>query len=107
MAVVAVLPQEFVAGARGSDERLESLRRSDFIIADLSEANPNVFFELGVAHSLRKPIVILVSTEGNGSFPSDLLGYQYITYNPQNLLELEMRLEKLVRAMQSRLETTR
>lgn len=105
--VSAVLPDEFVAGARWADAMLESLRSSDFIIADLSESNPNVIFELGVAHGLRKPFIILVSTKGEGTIPSDLLGYQYITYDPTDPFELEFRLEKIVRAMQMRLEASR
>lgn len=105
--VVPILPEEFVAGARWADEMLDSLRSSDFIIADLSESNPNVVFELGVAHGLRKPFVILVSTEGEGKIPSDLSGYQYITYDPHDPSELEYRLERFVRAMQSRLEASR
>lgn len=30
---------------------------SDLIIADLSEHNPNAFYELGIAHSQRKPVI--------------------------------------------------
>ncbi|QUY43288.1 TIR domain-containing protein [Acaryochloris marina] len=101
--VEPIIPEEFVAGARWADEMLESLRLSDFIIADLSEFNPNVIFELGVAHGLRKPFIILISSESEGQIPSDLSGYQYLTYNPHDSYELHERLTRFVLSMQKRL----
>ncbi|MDQ3816437.1 MAG: hypothetical protein M3362_01950 [Acidobacteriota bacterium] len=38
---------------------LEALYSSDAVIADLSELNPNVFYELGVRHSLRNKTVLI------------------------------------------------
>jgi hypothetical protein len=104
--VFAILPGEAVAGAgaQWADERLESLHSSDFIIADLSESNPNIIFQLGVAHGLRKPLIILVSTKVEAKIPSDLLGYQYITYDPFDPSDLEDRLGRFVHGIQKRLE---
>jgi hypothetical protein len=35
------------------------LNESAFIIADLTGRNPNVFYELGIAHTLGKPVILL------------------------------------------------
>ncbi len=42
-----------------TDKILESLNRSLFVIADLTEAKQNCYYEVGYAHSLGKPVIIL------------------------------------------------
>jgi hypothetical protein len=51
--------------ASGSINRtiLRQLYQADVVVADLTDLNPNVFYELGVRHSLRKG-TILVALEG-------------------------------------------
>ena len=39
-----------------------SLRRSSAVIADLSESKPNVLYEAGLAHALKRPSVHICST---------------------------------------------
>jgi nucleoside 2-deoxyribosyltransferase len=56
-------------------------------IADISDGNPNVMYELGYAHALKKPVLPLVR-RGTGQIPSDLSGYLYFSYDPDNLHEL-------------------
>jgi hypothetical protein len=35
------------------------------LVAELSTRNPNVFYELGLAHALHKPVVLVSSNEPN------------------------------------------
>jgi hypothetical protein len=58
---------------------LESLYASFVVIADLSEQNPNVFYELGVRHALR-PRTILIA-QAVDEIPSDLREYRTIVYD--------------------------
>lgn len=58
---------------------LESLYSSFVVIADLTEQNPNVFYELGVRHSLR-PRTILIA-QSVDDIPSDLREYRSIVYD--------------------------
>ena len=44
---------------------------SDIVIADLSEGNANVFYELGIRHALHKCSTILIIQEGY-DIPFDL-----------------------------------
>ena len=39
---------------------LRSIERADLIIADLTGRNPNVMYELGFAHALRKPVLFIL-----------------------------------------------
>ena len=36
---------------------IQSIKDSDFIVADLSKANPNVYYELGLAHACEKNVI--------------------------------------------------
>lgn len=47
---------------------LRSILESRVIIADLSERNPNVYYELGVVHSFARPVIILVDRSSTLTF---------------------------------------
>jgi hypothetical protein len=58
---------------------LESIYSAHVVIADLTGQNPNVFYELGVRHSLR-PRTILIA-QNIDDIPSDLREYRTIIYD--------------------------
>lgn len=58
---------------------VSSILTSDLVVADLSEANPNVFYELGLAHAFRKPVILL--TQDVEDVPFDLRSYRLIRYS--------------------------
>jgi len=58
---------------------IERIVNSDLIVADLTGHNPNVFYELAVAHGYQKPVLYLM-TEGE-SLPFDLIDQRAIFYN--------------------------
>jgi nucleoside 2-deoxyribosyltransferase len=42
------------------NEKLQAdIQAADVVIADCSGKNPNVFYEIGVAHALLKPVVLI------------------------------------------------
>jgi hypothetical protein len=53
--------------------------QADFIIADLTGRNPNVFYELGIAHTLGKPVVLL--TQRLEDVPFDIRHQRVIEYS--------------------------
>lgn len=97
-----VFLDEIRAGAVWVDEVSRLIRTSDAVIADLTRINPNVMFELGMAHGLGKPLVLLLSEAASSNLPSDLLGYQYLTYAPENLSAFSARLSRTVRQLAQR-----
>lgn len=58
---------------------LERIDQSELIIADLTNGNPNVFYELGLAHALRKPVILL--TQDIEEVPFDLKSYRLLEYS--------------------------
>ena len=57
----------------------EFTKRTDVLRADLAGKNPNVFYELGLAHALAKPVVLL--SENLDDVPFDLRALRVITFN--------------------------
>jgi hypothetical protein len=49
------------------------------VLADLSKKNPNVFYELGLAHSLSKPAILV--TESIADVPFDLQSLRVLIYD--------------------------
>lgn len=56
------------------------IRRADVLIADCSGRNPNVFYELGLAHANDKK-VILISQDAIEEAPADVRHLEFIRYN--------------------------
>ena len=82
----------------GSFDFFSAIQSSDLVVADISgqKPNPNVMYELGFAHGLRKPTLLLVSQE-SGRAPSDLAGILYLVYDPTNLSALRSSLRNEVK----------
>ena len=55
------------------------IAQSDLVIADLTGCNPNVFYELGLAHALRRPVILL--TQDIEDVPFDLQPYRILEYD--------------------------
>lgn len=55
------------------------IAKADLVIADMSERNPNVFYEVGYAHALNKPTILL--TQKANDIPFDLNHLPHIIYD--------------------------
>jgi nucleoside 2-deoxyribosyltransferase len=55
------------------------IAKADLIIADMTGRNPNVFYEVGYAHALNKPTILL--TQNSEDIPFDLKHYPHIIYD--------------------------
>lgn len=55
---------------------------SRVLLADLTGKNPNVFYELGLAHAARKPVLLLTRTLDD--VPFDLQSLRIITYDVEH-----------------------
>lgn len=73
----------------------DSIRGASIIIAEVSFPNPNVFYEIGFAHALGKPVVLL--TRDISDSPFDLRAYNHIVY--RSIVELRRSLESMLRQL--------
>ncbi|MCY4625636.1 MAG: hypothetical protein OXC99_11645 [Chloroflexi bacterium] len=62
---------------------IQQVLDSDLVVADLTERNPNVFYELAIRHLIRKPFIQLVR-EGD-RIPFDVAGTRTIFVDHTNL----------------------
>lgn len=76
----------------------KSIRTARVIVAELSGRNPNVMYEIGMAHAIGKPIVLL--TRDQEDIPFDLRTLRYVYYDPNNPFwgqDLQSELTKILR----------
>ena len=72
------------------EEIWERICAAQFLIADMTGRNPNVFYEIGLAHALGKHVIILAQSEVD--VPFDLRHRRVILYDLGDLGALERRL---------------
>jgi hypothetical protein len=58
------------------------VREAAVLVADVSGKNPNVFYELGLAHAIGKPVIIVATTLDD--VPFDLRGLRVLIYEKEN-----------------------
>jgi len=61
------------------DQVWSGINSAKVLIAELTDRNPNVFYELGLAHALQKPVVLISSNEKD--VPFDLHHIRVIYYD--------------------------
>jgi hypothetical protein len=83
--------QHFDARQRIVPSIISSIRRSAFIIADLTEPRPNVYYELGYAQALGKDI--LTTAQEGTPLPFDVFDIPTHFWDSQDTLERRLQLE--------------
>lgn len=73
------------------DEIQRNIVESDVIVAEMTDKNANVYYEVGYAHGLGKQ-PILITKQAN-TLPFDLRGYKHIVYSGK-IKTLRIELEK-------------
>ena len=58
------------------------ISRSSLMVADVTGKNPNVFYELGIAHTVGRDVIII--TQNEQDVPFDIRNYQYFQYTANN-----------------------
>ncbi|MEK0371228.1 MAG: hypothetical protein QQN55_08765, partial [Nitrosopumilus sp.] len=57
----------------------DMIQRADILLAELTTKNPNVFYELGLAHAISKPVILVSETMDD--VPFDLQQLRVILYD--------------------------
>lgn len=78
---------------------IDKLINADLVVADLSDHNPNVFYELAIRHAVRKPIVQIIHT--NYTIPFDVANQRTIFYDHQDLRLADEARKKIVRQIKA------
>lgn len=78
-------------------EILDKLNRSELVIADITDRNPNVLYELGVRHTLGGPVIAIA--QNNDDIPFDLTPYPFKIYGWKTKKEKEKFKEEIKEAI--------
>lgn len=76
------------------DRIYNQISKANLIVADMTDQNPNVFYECGYAHALGKRVILL--TQKLDDIPFDLKHYPHIVYSGR-ISDLKQDLTKHVR----------
>jgi hypothetical protein len=68
---------------------------ADLLLVDITGGNPNVFYELGLGHSMGKPVIFLTQ-EAPEDAPVDIRQYEFIQYSLAKHEDLLSRLDNAV-----------
>jgi hypothetical protein len=81
------------------DQVWQGIRASDTVVADITRSNPNVFYEIGLAHALGKEVILLSQ---DLEAPFDIRSSRRIRYDLNDLGTLKTNLEAAFRALSAR-----
>ena len=70
---------EIFGAGKIMDQVWQGINAATVLVAELTTRNPNVFYELGLAHALKKPVVLVSSREDD--VPFDLQHIRVIYYD--------------------------
>jgi hypothetical protein len=75
------------------------IEQAEIVIAEITPANPNVFYELGYAHALGKPTILLARREAE--LPFDIRSFRVVFYNDTigGKVEVERNLQRHLEAI--------
>ncbi|MDY3285557.1 MAG: hypothetical protein SOX31_03145 [Eubacteriales bacterium] len=101
---VPVRADEIVTSSMILDEIISSIKTAEIIIAEITPDNPNVFYEIGYAHALNKPTILLCERSCREKLPFDISGFKTIFYDNSigGKRQIEERLQVHLREMNSR-----
>jgi hypothetical protein len=78
------------------------IEQAEVVIAEITPANPNVFYELGYAHALGKPTILLA--QRGAQLPFDIRSFRVVFYNDTigGKAEVERNLSRHLEAITGR-----
>ncbi|MBT7486233.1 MAG: hypothetical protein HN578_06595 [Rhodospirillales bacterium] len=88
---------------RITDQIINEILEADLVIADLSERNPNAFYELGIRHMMPNGVTIHMVREGE-ELPFDIQDYRAIVFSlthPDHLQTARTSLAEQIRNVQA------
>jgi hypothetical protein len=76
---------------------IAGISTADLVVADLTESNANVYYELGISHAFEKRVILL--TQDVDELPFDIRGYRVIQYDVHfaRIHEARLKLEETAR----------
>jgi len=96
LSLVTRRADDFFTSEAVMDDIWAAICHAKCVIADCTGRNPNVFYEIGLAHAIGKPVVLITQTSAD--VPFDLRSIRFIEYKltPRGMTDFEKALEKTI-----------
>lgn len=80
-------------------DMLEHIIFDDVVIVDITTLNPNVFYELGVRHAIKRSVTVLIRKKGT-EIPFNIKGLRIIEYDLdiEKATEAQYQIESFIRS---------
>ena len=76
----------------------DQIVEADVLLGDITGANPNVLYEIGLAHAFGKPVVFLTQDDPVDA-PVDVRHFEFIHYDLQRHEELLAKLDSAIQSV--------
>ena len=83
---------------------IQHIVEDELVIADLTDRNPNVFYELAIRHAIKKPIIQII--EQGEQLPFDVIGMRTIQIDHRDLGSANQAKEEILLQAKNALEGT-
>jgi hypothetical protein len=77
------------------DKVRDQIIEADVLLSDITSGNPNVFYEIGLAHALGKPVIFLTQ-DLPASAPVDIRQFEFIQYDLERHEEFLVKLDNAI-----------
>lgn len=89
----AVRADEIVLPGRITTQVVDLVLESELVVADLTERNANVYYELCLRHATRRPVIHLIDKDEDNPF--DIIDQRTIRFTHRDLDSVEMAKQRL------------
>lgn len=76
------------------DQIRDGIKNADIVIAEITSGNPNVYYEIGLAHCIQKPTVLVARADSIHAIPFDIRHNRVLIYNTEKFSALKVDLRK-------------
>lgn len=95
LGITSTRADDFFAANSIISDIWNAINHAKVVVADCTGRNPNVFYELGIAHTLGKPVILIA--QDNADIPFDIQHIRYIIYKfPKGMSSFEKVLEAYI-----------
>jgi hypothetical protein len=74
----------------------DQIVEADLLLGDVTSGNPNVFYEIGLAHAIGKPVIFLTQ-DPPANAPVDIRQFEFIHYDLQRHEEFLSKLDNAIK----------
>jgi hypothetical protein len=76
---------------------MDHIVRAEVVIADLTSRNANVYYELGITHTIKEGPRVVLLAQSSDEVPFDLRHLRFIEYRADDLPRLQTNLRRMLR----------